>query len=278
MTHCGSCYGGPGAKSATTKYALRDHAFQQPFDGFRSLHRYDRQSISLHALCLLEMASNTTCLRLLRGRATSACGAFSYRPQTAAFSTTMAAQKAPVKLNSGSNAGARRFEKGKTIKLNKKAPPIPKRSPLPGERKAYRKRIVLTNDNALQFDGAQDLTAASMLDEANVPAMLRLPDKLVDQLRAAEAFKTTQCWNLFRWPHMLLRQPGQEIARRMQQDLAKKETTRLVLTGEGLVGKSMLLLQAIATAYCNDWIVINFPEGKHHQSPCSPKAPSNTAF
>jgi small subunit ribosomal protein S29 len=216
------------------------------------------------------MASRTTCLRLLRRPAAWSSSSLPCAwCQAALFSTTLpAAAATPVKGGAGGKDS--RQKKGGKINLDrfKKEQKRPTKQPLPGERKAYRKRIVLTNDNALTVEGATDLTSASMVNQDNVGTMLRLPDKLVDQLRAAEAFKTTQCWNLFRWPHVLLRQSGLDVAKKMQKDLQTKHTTRLVLMGDKSVGKSMLLLQTIANAYSNDWIVVNIPEGSFRPQAC----------
>lgn len=136
------------------------------------------------------------------------------------------------------------------------------KTPLPGERKAFRKRIMLSNNNALPVPGLEEMSAASMLDAANASRVLTMKDELVDQLRAAEAFKPTQSWGFFRHPSMLVRAETIDLANRMQDYAKKQETLRLVITGERLAGKSMLLLQSIAHAYLNGWIVVNIPEGE----------------
>lgn len=135
------------------------------------------------------------------------------------------------------------------------------RPPAPGERKAYRKRVTLSNNNALPVEGLEELSAQNMVDPAKVGRMLALPNELVDQLRAVEAFKHTQTWNMFRQPSMLQRKEARELAEKMQAAAGKGETLKLVISGDRLVGKSMLLLQAISYAYLNNWIVFHIPEG-----------------
>ena len=136
------------------------------------------------------------------------------------------------------------------------------RPPAPGERKAYRKRILLSNDNAVPVAGLPELNAHSLLEPANAGKVLAIPNDLVDQLRAIEAFKTTQTWGMFRRPSMLLRAETLELARRMQDAVRKKETLRLVIKGDRVSGKSMLLLQAMSHAYMQNWIVFSVPEGE----------------
>ena len=134
--------------------------------------------------------------------------------------------------------------------------------PLPGERKAFRKRILLSNNNALPVSGLGKLDAQSMLDKSNTGRVLTLPDELVDQLRAAEAFKPTQSWGMFRAPSLLVRTETTDLVKRMHDSAKKQDTLRVVLTGDRLAGKSTLLLQAMSYAYLDGWVVFNIPEGK----------------
>ena len=108
----------------------------------------------------------------------------------------------------------------KTLKIKKKAFVKTGRPPAPGERKAARKRIVLSNSNALEVPTMADMTAE--LDTAQVGTVIGLPGPLVDQLRAVEAFKTTQGWGLFRRPAMLIRQESVEIVKLIQEAQDKK--------------------------------------------------------
>jgi small subunit ribosomal protein S29 len=152
----------------------------------------------------------------------------------------------------------------KTLKIKKKAFVKTGRPPAPGERKAIRKRIVLSNSNALEVPTMVDMTAE--LDSAQVGTVIGLPGPLVDQLRAAEAFKTTQGWGLFRRPAMLVREESVEIAKMIQEAQAAKNTRITIFDGERGAGKSMMLLQTMATAFLKGWIVLHIPEGKALQT------------
>jgi small subunit ribosomal protein S29 len=167
------------------------------------------------------------------------------------------AKKAKGRSNTNLKGGARA---AKTLKIKKKAFVKTGRPPAPGERKAARKRIVLSNSNALEVPTMADMTAE--LDTAQVGTVIGLPGPLVDQLRAAEAFKTTQCWSLFRRPAMLIRQESVEIVKMIQEAQDTKETSVTIIDGDRGAGKSMMLLQAMASAFLRGWIVLSIPEGK----------------
>lgn len=153
----------------------------------------------------------------------------------------------------------------KTLKIKKKAFVKTGRPPAPGERKAVRKRIVLSNSNALEVSTMTDLTAE--LDATQVGTVIGLPGPLVDQLRAAEAFKTTQGWGLFRRPAMLIRAESVEIAKMIQGAQEAKKTSVTIIDGERGAGKSMMLLQAMAMAFLRGWIVLSIPEGRALKGP-----------
>lgn len=108
-----------------------------------------------------------------------------------------------------------------------------------------------------------------MLDKTNVGKIYSLPGPLIDQLRTVEAFKSTQSWGLFRDPSVLIRRETVDLLNKMQDSVANKQTLRLVIDGDKLTGKSILLLQALTQAFLNDWIVINVPEGMNHPIPSS---------
>jgi small subunit ribosomal protein S29 len=146
-----------------------------------------------------------------------------------------------------------KFKKSKTIDRSK--------PPAPGERKAFRKRVLLSNNNALPVPGLEELSAEAMLDPTKIGRMLALSNELVDQLRAVEAFKHTQAWNMFYQPSTLQRKEVVDLAQKMQNAAEKGETLKLVISGDRLVGKSMLLLQGISYAYLKKWIVFHIPEG-----------------
>lgn len=130
-----------------------------------------------------------------------------------------------------------------------------------------RKRIVLSNTNALEVTGMQDLTAESIADLRLREKVVGLPVSMLDQLRAAEAFKPTQGWNMFRTPGTLMRKESMELGRLIEEigETGEKIEKRIV-TGERGTGKSLHLLQAMSMAFLKNWVVITVPEGKRCSS------------
>jgi small subunit ribosomal protein S29 len=169
------------------------------------------------------------------------------------------AQANAKKAKERGSKGAKNQRTAKTLKIKKKAVVKTGRPPAPGERKAIRKRIVLSNSNALEVTTMADMTAE--LDTAQVGTVVGLPGPVVDQLRAVEAFKTTQGWALFRRPAVLVREESVEIAKMIQEAQEEKKTSKTIIDGERGAGKSMMLLQAMATAFIRGWIVLSIPEG-----------------
>lgn len=151
---------------------------------------------------------------------------------------------------------------GTSLRLKKKAIVKTGKPPMPGERKAMRKRIVLSNTNALEVQGMVDIDKENVLDSALVGSVAGLSGPVVDQLRAVEAFKTTQAWGLFRRPGLLVRGDSMELSQMMAGMENSKQMMRLLVDGERGSGKSLLLLHAMATAFVRGWIVVNIPEGK----------------
>lgn len=154
----------------------------------------------------------------------------------------------------------------KTLRIKKTAPVKTSRPPAPGERKAARKRIVLSNTNALEVEGMVELSEDNLLDDQHVGAMLGLPGTVVDQLRAVEAFKTNQGWSLFRRPAILVRSESIQIAQIMENAKQNRETAAYVVDGARSTGKSLMLIHAMAIAFVNKWIVVNIPEGMSKNS------------
>ncbi len=138
------------------------------------------------------------------------------------------------------------------------------RRPAPGERKALRKRIVLSNVNALSVPDMQDIDGENMFDRTLEGKVLGLSNDLVDGLRAVEAFKSSQGWGLFSRPGTLMRREtldmGELVAEMSEGDGTAK-TVRKVLVGERGSGKSIMLLQTMSMAMLKGWTVINLPEG-----------------
>lgn len=169
-------------------------------------------------------------------------------------------KKAGVVVAAKNERGVKRTftkKKGKVQKIDRS------RRPAIGERKALRKRIVLSNTNALEVQGLQDISAESIIDERMRGQVLGIPDPVVVQLRAVEAFKVTQGWQLFRRPAMLIRRETLDIGRDMEQvgSEGSRRTIRRVLVGERGSGKTVILLQAMSMAFLRGWIVVNIPEG-----------------
>lgn len=188
---------------------------------------------------------------------------------TAPFSTTPAANKVPNAKKPLQVIG-RHIRRGKIAQNSKKKREIVRvKKPEPGQRKAFRKRIQLSNNNAVAVPGLPVLDAETMAKKENLCKMVGLPDKLVDQLRALEAFKPTQFWGLFRQPHMLVRTETVALIERLNEAATQKQTLRTVLTGGKNSGKSLMLLQAMSHALLNKWVVINIPEGKLSSSSLS---------
>jgi small subunit ribosomal protein S29 len=162
--------------------------------------------------------------------------------------------------------------------LKKKEPPKQTgKPPAQGERKAMRKRIVLSNTNALEVANLRDLDAemvddmVRVRDEAEEFALQgamagregkEVEVRQVDSLRAVEAFKTTQGWGLFRRPALLVREESVGLSRQLLRAQEEKRALRLVIDGEKGTGKSLMLIHAMATAFVKGWVVVNIPEGK----------------
>ncbi|CAJ2501235.1 Uu.00g040880.m01.CDS01 [Anthostomella pinea] len=186
--------------------------------------------------------------------------AASSNPTSAAFSTST---QLAARSTSGDTGMSRHIRTGKRLILGKKKRQGDKhKTPGPGERKAFRKRIQLSNDNALVVPGLAELTAQNVVDPGAVGQVVGIPVDVVDQLRTCEAFKSTQNWGLFRSPHMLIRKETVDMAQQLTDAVAKKETLRMVVTGDRGSGKSILGLQALATGFLNKWVVINIPEAQ----------------
>ncbi len=177
---------------------------------------------------------------------------------TASFTTTSLAAKGPVKAVKAVQSQKQK----KTYKKKGAQNAAPVRKPNPGERKAFRKRVQLSNNSALEVQGTDELTADAMINSANAGKMFALPDPLVDQLRVLEAFKPTQSWGLFRKPHILLRSEMADLTAKLGSAVESKKAARIVLRGSRLSGKSLALLQAMSYALLGNWVVVHIPEGE----------------
>ncbi|KAJ4301182.1 hypothetical protein N0V90_003273 [Kalmusia sp. IMI 367209] len=183
-------------------------------------------------------------------------------PQTAFFSTSAARYANPQPKRKGMVAPAKKGTKTLNVKKGRSSAQDTGKRPAPGERKAARKRIVLTNDNALEVSSLKDLDKATALSEANEGQVRGIPEGTVDALRAVEAFKTTQGWSLFRRPATLVRKETVELAKILREAESQKKTIRRIISGERQSGKSTLLLQGLSMAFLREWVVINLPEAQ----------------
>ena len=133
-----------------------------------------------------------------------------------------------------------------------------------------RKRVVLSNTNALEIKGMEDLNTKNIGRESSRCKVFGLSESVVDSLRALSAFQPAQGWNMFRKPSVLWREQSIRIAQIMA-DLEKGEGSkarRMILTGDKGSGKSVMLLQAMGVAFLKGWIVVSIPDGldSHLQS------------
>lgn len=162
-------------------------------------------------------------------------------------------------------AGRAAPRSGSTLRLSKNKREKTRKPPAVGERKAIRKRIVLSNTNAFEVSGLQDWAPTSYADPNMVGKMVGLPGDVVDSLRALESFKPRQGWGFFRRPATLVREETLEFGKHIEHcatSETEKETMRRLIVGDKGTGKSVLLLQAQAMALMAGWVVIHIPEGK----------------
>lgn len=187
------------------------------------------------------------------------------RPAQHNFSTTAANSYATPPKKSSSQGQSKkvtfRVKQALTIRSKKKTAVKTGKPPAPGERKALRKRIVLSNTNAL-IVRMEDLEKATLAERRLVGHVVGLPENVVDSLRAAEAFKPTQEWGLFRRPGMLIRNESVVLSERLAEAETAKESFRMIIDGSRVSGKSMMLLHAMTTAFLREWIVVNIPDGR----------------
>jgi small subunit ribosomal protein S29 len=227
-----------------------------------------RQSVTAGAAqSLVTVMPTSLCLRgfsqlSIDATARPSAAARLLHPQAACFSTS-AARQATAPKRKGMVAAPKKGVKSLNTKKSKKpAQGDSGKRPGQGERKALRKRIVLSNNNALEVSSLKDLGKSNVLDEKNEGVVMGLPAETVDALRAVDAFKPTQGWSLFRRPAVLMRKEAIALATSFKEAESSKKTIRRILSGERMSGKSTLLLQGLAMGHLREWFVINLPEGK----------------
>lgn len=163
-----------------------------------------------------------------------------------------------------------KYRQGQVLRRKKKAKTERARPPAVGERKALRKRIVLSNPNALEVEGMQDLSTETMVDSRLRGTVLGLPVPLLEQLRAVQAFKPKQGWSIFRRPGTFLRRDTLEMGRLFEKisgdgDAPERgKVVKKIITGLKGSGKTVHLLQAMAMGFLKKWVVVTIPEGKYH--------------
>ncbi|KAH3376016.1 hypothetical protein KXW99_005717 [Aspergillus fumigatus] len=184
-------------------------------------------------------------------------------PRVAAFHSSSVQYANPTKKKVSLD-GPPKYRQAKSAKMKKKKPVDRPRPPPVGERKALRKRIVLSNPNALEVQGMQDLTEETMVDSRLRGTVLGLPLPLIDPLRAVQAFKPKQGWSIFRRPGTVVRRETVELGRQFDmisgEGKDKGKVVKKIVTGVRGAGKSVHLLQAMAMAFTKKWVVFTVPE------------------
>lgn len=215
-------------------------------------------SLSVCASCLARLR--------LASKASTVLPAVSHIPASASSFHSSARQQNVVKKKAVTVQGARapKLRESRSARIVKKSKDRPKPPPV-GQRRAERRRIVLSNTNALLIDDLEKLSAENMPKEEEVGQVFAIDGPVLDQLREAKAFKTTQNWNLFRTPSTLVRNETAELAEEISQinEASQREepvTLNKLVTGVKGTGKSVHLVQAMSMAYLNTWIVINIPD------------------
>ena len=161
-----------------------------------------------------------------------------------------------------------KYRQGQTLRRKKKKTVERARPPAVGERKAMRKRIVLSNPNAFEVEGMQDLSSETMVDARLRGSVVGLPIPMLDQLRAVEAFKPKQGWSIFRRPGTIMRRDTLEMGRLFEKisgdgDAPEKgKVVKKIITGLKGSGKTVHLLQAMAMGFLKKWVVIAVPDGR----------------
>ena len=189
------------------------------------------------------------------------------QPTTAAssFHTSAARYANPPKKKTNVMDTGPKYRQSKSARMKKKTVVDRGKPPAPGERKAARKRIVLSNANALEVPGMQELSEATMADARLTGSVVSLSSTLIDSLRAVQAFKPTQGWSIFRRPATVLRRETIEMGQlinRITEGPEKGLSVKKIVTGVRGSGKSVHLLQAMAMAFLKNWVVFTVPDGK----------------
>ena len=227
----------------------------------------------MHVHTILPTMSSSICLRCFKRAVVPPETSWPLNTvQRAAFSISPSHSANPPKKTVKKTSQAK---PSKTLRLPKNMRAQTARPPAPGERKAMRKKIVLSNANALEVPGLENLTTESVRDMDRLRELegqvVGFDGDTVDALRALEAFKPGQGWGLFKRPAALVRRDLVHLGAAMQSARENKGISRGVFFGERGSGKSVLLLQGLATAYLQGFVVLYFPEAR-------PIADAQTAY
>ncbi|KAJ5121383.1 uncharacterized protein N7515_009344 [Penicillium bovifimosum] len=189
------------------------------------------------------------------------------RISSAPFHSTAVQYAQPAKKKGGSLT-VMKHRQSTSLRRKKKKVTERSRPPAVGERKALRKRIVLSNPNALEVEGMLDLSPETMVDSRLRGTVLGLPVPMIDRLRAVQAFKPKQGWSIFRRPGTVLRRDTIEMGRLFEQisgegDNAQKgKVVKKIVTGMKGSGKTVHLLQAMTMAFLKNWAVVAIPDAR----------------
>jgi small subunit ribosomal protein S29 len=172
------------------------------------------------------------------------------------------------------SAGGQRTAQGprkgvKSLVISRKAPAVIQNPPHPGERKAFKNRIILSNTNAVEAPGLHTLSAENIANESTLGKVMAIPGPVVDSLRVLGAFKRSQGWSNYRRPACLMTAKSWELGRKIA-DITRNNlenehpasSMRRVIHGPRKSGKSVLVLQAMTMAILNQWVVFNIPQCK----------------
>ncbi|RPA95553.1 hypothetical protein L873DRAFT_1829757 [Choiromyces venosus 120613-1] len=198
------------------------------------------------------------------------------RPHLHNFTTTPPLAAKPLKAKGPPPGSKMNVEKQRSqsnkIRIKKKPITVQKPAYQIGQRKELRKRIVLSNTNAIPV--VLPTMTADLIGNADAAgAMFELPseeggDTIVDRLRALEAFQTKQHWPFFHRPCTLFRRETVEVGRLLERVMKREGTEdgrvneRAILHGYYGCGRSILLLQAMTWALQKDWVVVAIPNAQ----------------
>jgi small subunit ribosomal protein S29 len=188
------------------------------------------------------------------------------------FSTTTRLRAAPAKGKSGKQAQQPVNKKGKKFVLaTRKDRDVSRNAPNPGERRAWKNRIVLSNINANDVSGLRPLTPENMANEQTLGKVMSIPGDAVDSLRSLRAFKRTQAWASYKKPAVLMTEESWNLAKLMtdiqNNSQSGPSSIAKVIHGPRRSGKSVFLLQALLMGILQKWIVINIPECEYTPQP-----------